>query len=411
MIAKLGAHAGEGVSRRRRIHLILEGGHGGGLSGTVVEATLIALIVANVVAYSLQSVPWVEQRFWRQLEGFEIVSVAIFSIEYLLRLWTAPEDPLVPRGGPLLSRLRYGLKAMMVIDLLAVAPAIATFFMPFIDLRFLRLFRLLRLLKIARYSPALLTLAHVVKEERRALFGTLLLLLCAMVFAAAAMHAAEGAVQPRIFGTVPDAMWWAITTLTTVGYGDAVPITLIGRIVAGATMIVGLGLFALPVGIVATGFVNTIHRRDFIVTFGMLARVPLFHGFEPSVLSEIMSLLRAQFVPPGTVISARGEPAEAMYFVVSGEVDVELSRGNLRFHAGDFFGELSLLRKTMRHATVVTAVQSRLLMLSADDFAHLMQKHPALEKKLRETAAQTLKAIADADEIAQEEIRNSQPSP
>ena len=153
------------------------------------------------------------------------------------------------------------------------------------------------------------------------------------------------------------------------------PITLLGRLVAGATMIVGLGLFALPVGIVATGFVSTIHRRDFIVTLGMLARVPLFQGFDAVVLGEIMNLLRAQSVPPGTVISARGEPAQAMYFVVSGEVDVELSRGNLRFHAGDFFGELALLHKTMRHATVVTTAQSRLLMLSADDFAHLMQKH------------------------------------
>jgi voltage-gated potassium channel len=408
MIAKLGAHTSEGVTLRRRVHLILDGGHGGGFLGNVVEGTLITLIIANVVAYSLQSVPWLEQRYWRQFEGFEIVSVAIFSVEYALRLWAAPEDPLVPRGGPFLSRLRYALKPLMAIDFLAIAPAILTFFMPFIDLRALRLFRLLRLLKVARYSPALLTLAQVVREERRALFGTLLLLLCAMVFAAAAMHAAEGAVQPKVFGTIPSAMWWAISTLTTVGYGDAVPITLMGRIVAGITMIIGLGLFALPVGIVATGFVSTIHRRDFIVTFGMLARVPLFHGFDPAVLGEIMNLLRAQFVPPGTVISARGEAAEAMYFVVSGEVDVELSRGNLRFHSGEFFGELALLHKTMRHATVVTVTQARLLMLSTDDFMHLMQKHPALEKKLKDTTAQTLKAIAEADEIADAEIRESQ---
>ena len=99
-----------------------------------------------------------------------------------------------------------------------------------------------------------------------------------MVFAAATMHAVEGARQPQAFGTIPDAMWWAITTLTTVGYGDVVPVTGLGRVVAGITMVAGVGLLALPVGIVATGFVDTIHRRDFVVTFGMLARVPLFRA-------------------------------------------------------------------------------------------------------------------------------------
>ncbi len=391
-------------SFRRRVFVALEGSHAGGEIGTFIEVTLIALIVTNVVAYTLQSVPAIERHFWRQLIGFEIVSVAIFTIEYALRLWTAPEDPLVPEGGPLKSRLRYALKPMMVIDFLAIAPAYVTFFIPFLDLRFLRLVRLLRLLKIARYSPALSTLGHVIKEERRALIGTLLLLLCATIFAAALMHAVEGSVQPKAFGTIPDAMWWAIATLTTVGYGDVVPVTVLGRIVAGLTMIVGLGLFALPVGIVATGFVTNIHRRDFVITFGMLSRVPLFEGFEPRILAEIMNLLRAQLVPPGTIISARGDAAAAMYFIVSGDVEVELSNRALRFTAGDFFGELALLRNTMRSATVVSLTQCRLLTLSADDFAQLLRQHPALEKKMRHAARTAVKAFSDADEFAQAEI-------
>jgi len=389
---------------RRRLYLVLEGGPVGGTAGTVFEVALIALILANVVAYTLQSVPGIEGRYWRDLDGFEILSVAIFTVEYLCRLWCAPEDPLVPRGGPLLARLRYALKPLMLIDFLAFAPFYLTFFMPFVDLRVLRLVRLLRLLKIARYSPALSTLGHVIREERRALLGTLILMLCAMVFAAAAMHAAEGAVQPKAFGSVPEAMWWAISTLTTVGYGDVVPITALGRVIAGITMIVGLGLFALPVGIVATGFVNTIHRRDFIVTFGMLSRVPLFKGFEAVVLTELMERLRAQRVPPGTVVSAKGDAAEAMYFVVSGELEVELAKRHLKFGPGDFFGELALLHKTMRSATVVTLDQCRLLTLSADDFRHLVQQHPALRPRIRENARALIKAIADADEIAQAEV-------
>ena len=390
-------------SIRRRVYVALEGGHAGGAAGTLIEVVLITLIVANVVAYTLQSVPSIEREYWRLLTAFEIVSVAIFTIEYLLRLWSAPEDPLVPHDGKLKSRFAYALKPMMVIDFFAIAPAYVAVFVPFIDLRVLRLIRMLRLLKIARYSPALSTLAHVLNEERRALFGALLLMLCAMVFAAATMHAVEGHIQPA-FATIPSSMWWAITTLTTVGYGDVVPVTALGRMVAGITMIVGLGLFALPVGIVATGFVNSIHRRDFVVTFGMLARVPLFQGFEPALLGEIMNLLRARLVQPGSVVSARGEPAEAMYFIVSGELEVELTNRHLRFGAGDFFGELALLRNTMRSATIVATTQSRILMLSADDFSHLLKLHPIVERKLKDAAVTTIKAFAEADGIAQSEV-------
>jgi len=390
-------------SLRRRVFVALEGSHAGGAAGTIIEITLIALIITNVIAYTLQSVPSIERHFWRQLIGFEIVSVAIFTAEYALRLWTAPEDPLVPPGGPFLGRLRYAAKPLMVIDFLAFAPAYVALFIPFLDLRVLRLVRLLRLLKIARYSPALSTLGHVIKEERRALIGTLLLLLCATVIAGATMHAVEGSVQPKAFGTIPAAMWWAISTLTTVGYGDVVPVTALGKLVAGVTMVVGLGLFALPVGIVATGFVSNIHRRDFVITFGMLTRVPLFRDFEPAILAEIMDLLRAQLVPPGTVISARGEPASAMYFIVSGEVEVELTDRALRFTSGDFFGELALLRNTMRSATVVALSQCRLLSLSAEDFALLVRRHPALERKMRQAARHTVRAFSAADDIAQAE--------
>ncbi|HUO94419.1 MAG TPA: cyclic nucleotide-gated ion channel [Rhizomicrobium sp.] len=386
---------------RRHIYFALEGGRAGGFVGSVIEFGLIGLIIANVIAFTLQSEPPVRRAFPEFFIEFEGVSIAVFTIEYLARLWCAPEDPLF-RGGAFLGRVRFALRPMMLIDFLAIAPGYVAFFIPFIDLRFLRLIRLLRLLKIARYSPALSTLAQVIVDERRALVGTLLLELCAMVFAAATMHAVEGHVMPQAFGTIPDAMWWALETLTTVGYGDVVPVTGLGRVVAGVTMIVGVGLLALPVGIVATGFVNTIHRRDFVVTFAMLSRVPLFQGFSASLLSEIMGLLRAQSVAAGGIISARGERAAAMYFVVSGEVEVELEDKHVEFSAGDFFGELALLHDTMRSASVIARSPTRLLSLSAEDFASLMQKHPALEQRLKQTAA--LKPFAHDDGITQSEI-------
>ena len=383
--------------------MVLEGGRSSGTLGAVVDGVLIALILANVLAYTLQSVPAIENTYLGDLTEFEFISVAIFTIEYLLRLWSSPEDPLLAGQTAWKGRLGYAMRPLMLIDVLAIAPAYVAIFIPFFDLRALRLFRLLRLLKIARYSPALSTLVEVVVEERRALFGTLLLLLCASVFAAAAMHLVEGHIQPKIFGTIPNSIWWAITTLTTVGYGDAVPITAFGRMVAGITMIIGLGLFALPVGIIATGFVNAIHRRDFVVTFSMLARVPLFQDFDAQILGEVMNLMRAQAVAPGGIISARGEPATAMYFIVSGEVEAQTPDHSLRFGPGDFFGELALLHESARRATIVAITPCRLVALGADDFARLMRRHPKLKQRVEEVAEARLKAIGGLADISREE--------
>ncbi len=378
---------GHGDRVRHRVYTILESGRDGGLLAGMVQGGLIVLIVTNVVAYVLQTVPAYGRAWGREFDLFEIFSVAVFTVEYGLRLWAAPEDPLVDENRPLGGRLAYAFRPMMVIDFFAIAPAYVQLFVPFFDLRLLRLVRLLRLLKIARYSPAMSTLAHVIASERRALFGTLLLLLCSVVFAGAAMHAAEGAVQPEKFGSIPSAMWWAIATLTTVGYGDAVPVTVLGRMIAGATMIVGLGLFALPVGIIATGFVQEIHRRDFVVTFTMLARVPLFKDFDAQVLNEIMQHLRAQSVAPGGIISVRGEPATAMYFIVSGEVQIRLQDRVLQMSAGEFFGERALLQEQVRRATVIAVKPTRLLALSAEDFASLTDKYPKLRERIQQEAA------------------------
>jgi voltage-gated potassium channel len=391
---------------RHRAYVLLEGGRSGGFFGHVLEVILVSLIVTNVLAYTAQSIPDIDAKYATAFNWLEWVSVAVFTLEYLVRLWTAPEDPTSQRGR-LRSRISYAFRPMMVIDLMSFAPAYIALFVPFIDLRILRLIRLLRLLKIARYSPALSTLMQVLAEERRALYGTVLLLLCAMVFAAAAMHVTEGNVQGAsdAFKTMPGSMYWAITTLTTVGYGDVTPFTATGRFIAGLTMIVGLGLFALPVGIVATGFVNSIHRRDFVVTFGMLSRVPLFRGIDAQIIGEMMTMLRARACAGGTVISAAGARADAMYFVISGEVEASLQNRKIRFRSGDFFGELALLEETMRSATVVAVEPSRILTLAVDDFNHLLTKHPGLMRRIHKMAAARAEDIAQAGAISESEIK------
>ncbi len=150
------------------------------------------------------------------------------------------------------------------------------------------------------------------------------------------MYLIEGKTQPDKFGTIPDAMWWAIATLGTIGYGDVVPVTPFGRILATGTIFLGLIMVALPVGIVATAFANDIHRREFIVTWGMVARVPLFAGLDAHQIAEIMRLLQSQRIEAGTIIARRGEPAHSMYFVAAGEVEIDLPERCVRLGRGAF---------------------------------------------------------------------------
>ena len=209
-----------------------------------------------------------------------------------------------------------------------------------------------------------------------------------MCFSAEAIYLVEGSVQPKVFGTLPDAMWWAIATLTTVGYGDAVPITVAGKIVAALTMILGLGLCALPVGIVVTSFIEQIHRRDFVVTWSTLPRLPLFAELGVDAMGDILTALRSQAVGSGAQIVAAGEMAEAMYFILAGEAKAEHADGVKRLGPGDFFGQTELLRGKPLEANVRAHRQCRLLVLRAEDFNRLLLKHPAFKRRVEAAANQ-----------------------
>ncbi|MGH6878829.1 MAG: cyclic nucleotide-gated ion channel [Rhizomicrobium sp.] len=378
---------------RRKVHLVLEAGSSAGRIGLAFEIFLIALIVANAVAVSLDSVPRFAAAYGRYFQYFEYISVAIFTLEYSLRLWSAPEDPRFA-ARPVADRLRYLAQPYMLIDFIAIAPAYVALFVPFADLRILRLFRLFRLLKIARYSPAVATLIHVLSLERRALFGTLLLLLCLMSLCAEGMYIIEGSVQPRVFGNLPSCMYWAVITLTTVGYGDTYPITAAGRLLAGITAIMGLGLFALPVGIIASAFVTEIHRRDFVVTSSMLSRIPLFSGLDIEVMSEVMAVLRSHMVAPHVPIVVAGEGATAMFFIVSGlaketgQRRAKSGAGNSTLGPGDVIAADAVLNGTPHECTIFAHTPMRLLALANQDIVVLLRKYPRLRRRIQKNSAQ-----------------------
>ena len=395
---------GDAVSWRRWVYLTIEAG-GSNKAARSFDDFMVMLILANVLAVILESVPSIHAAFATGFLVFDVASVGIFTIEYALRLWASIEIPAIRQRGPMLGRLMFAGRPSQIIDFLAFAPTYLSLIMPAADLRVLRMFRLLRFLKLVRYSPAMVTLWRALYEERRALVGAVILMIGTAVFSGTIMHLIESEAQPKQFGTIPDAMWWALATLTTIGYGDAVPVTPLGKMFGAIVMVCGLGLFALPIGIVATAFVNEIHRRDFVVTWGMVARVPLFSALDAAAIAEVMKIMRTRAVSAGTVIAARGEEAEGMFFIADGEVKIQLPRKQIKLGAGEFFGELALLKRVKRMGTVTALTRTHMMIIDALDFENLLDRDDVLRARILEIAEERLAgewADVSSDVVADE---------
>ncbi|MBI2716119.1 MAG: ion transporter [Rhizobiales bacterium] len=391
---------------RRRVYLALEQGPVGERAGAVVDRLLVVLIVINLVAVALESVPDIGARYAFTFELIEYVSLAVFTVEYGLRLWVAVEHGPHQHLSGMRARLKYALSPAGLIDLAAVLPFWFAMVLP-ADFRFVLIFRMVRFFKIARYSPAMRSLLDVLYQERRALFGCLVITLGTSLVAAALMHLAEGKVQPDKLGTIPDALWWSIVTVGTIGYGDVVPVTALGKLIATGTIFLGLIMMALPIGIIATAFSEQIHRRDFIVTWGMIARVPLFAELDAGEIADIMQLLRAQLAEAGEVIVRKGDAAHSMYFIAEGEVEVALKKQNVRLGVGQFFGEVAVLRRARRSATATALCRTSLLVLDAQNLHALMQRDPRIAKRIKDVVEKRVgrEVISPKGDIVTEEIK------
>ena len=390
---------------RHRCYELLERGSIGDWGSRLVDSLIILLVAVSLTAVALESVPAFAARYHALFIALEIVALVAFSVEYGLRLWVAVEHPLYRHLPARRARLQYAISTPGIIDLIAVLPFWFAWVLP-PEFQVLLVFRVIRFLKLGRYSPAMRSLLDALYAERRALIGCFVILLGAALVIATLMYLIEGKAQPDKFGTIPDAMWWAIATLGTIGYGDVVPITPIGRMLATCTIFLGLIMVALPVGIVATAFGNDIHRREFIVTWGMVARVPLFAGLDANQIAEVMRLLQSQRVEAGTIIARRGESAQSMYFVAAGEVEIDLPERCIRLGAGHFFGEIAVLRKAHRSATVRAIARTSLLVLDARDVHILMDQEPQIAQRIQETARRRVEpeSIEPAGDLATEEL-------
>ena len=273
--SEIGPSAGGSYPLRRRIYEILESPLDHDPFNRIVDIALVLLIALNVGAVILETVETIGNAYADFFFAFELLSVFAFTTEYGLRLWVSVERPQTIAMKPSRARLRHMVTPLALIDLMAIAPFYLATFIG-IDLRFMRVFRLLRILKLTRHSAALSMVGSVLYAERRALTASVTVMLVLLVFTSGLMYFAERAAQPEAFASIPHAMWWGVATLTTVGFGDITPITPIGKVLGAIAMLMGVGMFAMPAGILASGFAQEIKSRDFVIEWRMVAKAPVF---------------------------------------------------------------------------------------------------------------------------------------
>jgi voltage-gated potassium channel len=238
------------------------------------------------------------------------------------------------------------------------------------------------LLKVIPGIPGLRQLRRVLVQESGPLFSVLVIFLMVLFLGSVTVYYLERDVQPGTFGNIPSALWWAVATLTTTGYGDVVPITPLGRIAAAFVMICGLGVFGLWTGILATGFAAETRRDNFLKTWESVSKVPFFAALGPAAIADVTGMLRTMDLPARTTIIRKGQAGDCMYFIAAGEVEVDLPGKKVTLGDGAFFGEMALLGSNLRSANITTTRVSKLLVLDLVDFRVLMARHPDLSETI-----------------------------
>ena len=329
-----------------------------------------ALTTIGVLAVVLDTARSIAPREHLFLLGTIMVVWAGLAAELIFRVGSAE--------GP--SRRRaYLVSANGLIDLAAV------FAIPFGWLMTrtwpdARLFGILWTLRYVRHGhdTGFSLLIRTLRRSKTALLSVAVMFLVIFMMAATLAYVFERDAQPAAFGSVPRAMWWAITTLTTTGYGDLVPVTVWGRLLAGWVMIGGIVMFALQAGIIAGAFAEELQRRHFLHTWDLVTAVPFFRELGAATIADIVRLMETRYAAEGSVIVRQGDTGDAMYFIVSGAVAVELEPEPVILGDGSFFGEMALLFGEPRSATVVASKPSVLLVLDIADFRVLAGRRPEL---------------------------------
>ena len=336
----------------------------------VVISTGVAMMILLTVDPAYEAAHhWIEAVLWACL--------AFFVFEWVVRL---RHRFLAHRGWS------YALSGHGLVDA-AGALAVPLAMMLGINPKTAWLLSVLWMLKVVPGIPGLRQLRRVLVQESGPILSVLVIFLMVLFLASVAEYFLERELQPNAFGNVPAALWWAVATLTTTGYGDVVPATPLGRMVAAVVMICGLGVFGLWTGILATGFAAETRRDNFLKTWESVSKVPFFAALGPAAIADVTHMLRTMDLPARTMIIRKGQAGDCMYFIADGEVEVDLPGKKVVLGEGAFFGEMALLGNNLRSANITTTRVSRLLVLDLVDFRLLMARHPDLAETIDAEAA------------------------
>jgi voltage-gated potassium channel len=340
-------------------------------SRNMTRTAYIAL-VSGIAAMALSTVSEVYDAAHHWIDAVLWACLAYFALEWAIRIRHAFRSDRGPTylfsGRGLLDAA--GALAVPFAMLVGVEPRTAW------------LFAVLWVVKVIPGAPGLRQLRRVLVQESGPLLSVLVLFLTVLFLGSVAVYFLERDAQQQTFGSLPAAMWWAVVTLTTTGYGDVVPITPLGRMVAAFVMICGLGVFGLWTGILATGFAAETRRDNFLRTWESVSKVPFFATLGPSAIADVTHMLRTIDLPPRAMIIRKGQQGDCMYFLAAGEVEVDLPGKKVRLGEGAFFGEMALLGNTLRSANISTTRLSKLLVLDLVDFRLLMARHPDLAETI-----------------------------
>jgi len=330
------------------------------------------ILAAGLVGMSAFTMPEWRDSFGVWLNTGLWLCLAYFAIEGAVRLNAARYT------GTALGYLRTPAGIIDVLSVIPVPLALLCGLAP----QTAWLFAALWVLKLTQDSPGFAQIGRVFVVEAKALASVLVLFLIVLFLASAAMHVLERQGQPEAFGTLPAALWWAVVTLTTTGYGDEVPRTGLGHLLGSVVMVCGIATFGLWTGILATGFAAESRRRNFIQTWDLVSKVPFLQTLDPSAITEITHMMRRVEVPARTAVIRRGKVGDCMYFIAEGEVEVDVEPAPVRLGVGAFFGELALLGDLIRTANVSTTRDSTLLVLDLADFRTVMAHHSELARAI-----------------------------
>ena len=363
----------------------------------IVKGVLFIAIFGAISAAMIETLPSLGKSGQSIITFVRVLAMVVLSLELVVRFWVAAEhsahqfdtafSKTSGRRHWSASRLTYLFSPLGLVDLISVLPAWASLFTN-VALPWFEVAAAISLFKLSRYAPALSLVAAVVVRQGRSIFAALIVLGIMLVVSATVVYIFENEAQPTLFESIPQSLWWAISTMATVGYGDMYPVTPIGRLIGGIAMVFGIAMFAVPAGILASGFAEELRKRDFVVNWQSVARVPLFARLDASVIASVAQLLKPRSTSANQAIVRRGDIADSMFFITEGVVEVELTPNPIRLKQGDFFGEIALIENVPRTATVVSLTDCRLLVLEASDFNRLTQQLPELKDQIKRTAHQ-----------------------